>query len=112
MSGRDSSNVPLDAEQWEEFQAAPVAEAPLPPRPDTSAARGGGYLTPSPGAAAFPAQLPGAPRRARLCWQLPQLEFAEAAASITPAKRCSAQGSTAPSILRCYTWMAVPLLRR
>jgi hypothetical protein len=57
--GRDSSRLPLDADQWRAdakawaaFEPHPVPEAPLPPRPSSfvpQASRGGGgYLTPSP----------------------------------------------------------------
>lgn len=57
--GRDSSRLPLDADQWRAdaeawaaFEPRPVPEAPLPPRPSSfvpQASRGGGgYLTPSP----------------------------------------------------------------
>ena len=57
--GRDSSRLPLDADQWRAdaeawaaFEPRPVLEAPLPPRPSSfvpQASRGGGgYLTPSP----------------------------------------------------------------
>lgn len=65
--GRNSSDTPLDKDQWEKFEPRPVPEAPLPPLPEppaSSAGRGGGYLTPSPGAAS---QLLGAPRRAHSC---------------------------------------------